>query len=177
MPFGCLAIGEKKEYNNPSDVTDKYDLGQIVKSWVSQLTSLDLTWLGFVCSVAKKPLDLCLPGRSSVRFLEPRTEPQWRCTHVKSSWRRMEGRSARLQKMRSSFWRCEDCSFYHFLGCPWCNVITAACYQLSQCNFTKGNSCTKVQKTNFTQKRTKQFRVVGEHKKKNKVQAANFPQW
>lgn len=32
MPFGCLAIGEKKDYNNPSDVTDKYDLGQIVKS-------------------------------------------------------------------------------------------------------------------------------------------------
>lgn len=37
MPFGCLTIGEKKDYNNPSDVTDKYDLGQIVKSWVSQL--------------------------------------------------------------------------------------------------------------------------------------------
>ncbi|GAA6221769.1 caM kinase-like vesicle-associated protein [Lates japonicus] len=32
MPFGCLTIGEKKDYNNPSDVTDKYDLGQIVKS-------------------------------------------------------------------------------------------------------------------------------------------------
>lgn len=36
MPFGCLTIGEKKDYNNLSDVTDKYDLGQIVKSWVSQ---------------------------------------------------------------------------------------------------------------------------------------------
>ncbi|KAM4740268.1 caM kinase-like vesicle-associated protein [Anableps anableps] len=32
MPFGCLTVGEKKEYHNPSDVTDKYDLGQIVKS-------------------------------------------------------------------------------------------------------------------------------------------------
>lgn len=45
MPFGCLAIGEKKDYNNPSDVTDKYDLGQIVKSWVSQpCSSLVLIW-------------------------------------------------------------------------------------------------------------------------------------
>nr|XP_046240671.1 caM kinase-like vesicle-associated protein [Scatophagus argus] len=32
MPFGCLTIGEKKDYNNPSDVTDKYDMGQLVKS-------------------------------------------------------------------------------------------------------------------------------------------------
>uniref|UniRef100_A0A8C3G099 CaM kinase-like vesicle-associated protein n=1 Tax=Cyclopterus lumpus TaxID=8103 RepID=A0A8C3G099_CYCLU len=32
MPFGCITIGEKKDYNNPSEVTDKYDLGQIVKS-------------------------------------------------------------------------------------------------------------------------------------------------
>uniref|UniRef100_A0A8D3C2A4 CaM kinase-like vesicle-associated b n=1 Tax=Scophthalmus maximus TaxID=52904 RepID=A0A8D3C2A4_SCOMX len=32
MPFGCLTIGEKKDYHNPSDVTDKYDLGQVVKS-------------------------------------------------------------------------------------------------------------------------------------------------
>lgn len=38
MPFGCLTIGEKKDYNNPSDVTDKYDLGQIVKSWVFQVS-------------------------------------------------------------------------------------------------------------------------------------------
>lgn len=111
MPFGCLAIGEKKDYNNPSDVTDKYDLGQIVKSWVSQQSSLDLFRTVFVCSRAQKPSKLCLLGRSSVRFLEPRTEPRWRCTHAKSSWRRMEGRSARLQKMRSSFWRCEE-SFY-----------------------------------------------------------------
>ena len=34
MPFGCLTPGEKKNYNNPSEVTDKYDLGQVVKSWV-----------------------------------------------------------------------------------------------------------------------------------------------
>lgn len=32
MPFGCLTLGEKKDYNNPSEVADKYDLGQIVKS-------------------------------------------------------------------------------------------------------------------------------------------------
>uniref|UniRef100_A0A667XFT2 CaM kinase-like vesicle-associated protein n=1 Tax=Myripristis murdjan TaxID=586833 RepID=A0A667XFT2_9TELE len=32
MPFGCLTLGEKKDYNNPSDVTDKYDLGQTVRS-------------------------------------------------------------------------------------------------------------------------------------------------
>ncbi|MED6272245.1 hypothetical protein CHARACLAT_028195 [Characodon lateralis] len=32
MPFGCLTVGEKKEYHNPSDVTDRYDLGQTVKS-------------------------------------------------------------------------------------------------------------------------------------------------
>ncbi|KAM8917741.1 caM kinase-like vesicle-associated protein [Spinachia spinachia] len=32
MPFGCLTLGEKKDYSNPSEVADKYDLGQIVKS-------------------------------------------------------------------------------------------------------------------------------------------------
>ncbi|KAM3878081.1 caM kinase-like vesicle-associated protein [Diretmus argenteus] len=32
MPFGCLTLGEKKDYSNPSEVTDKYDLGQIIKS-------------------------------------------------------------------------------------------------------------------------------------------------
>ncbi|KAM4740792.1 caM kinase-like vesicle-associated protein [Anableps anableps] len=32
MPFGCLTLGEKKDYNNPTEVTDKYDLGQVVKS-------------------------------------------------------------------------------------------------------------------------------------------------
>uniref|UniRef100_A0A3P9JL24 CaM kinase-like vesicle-associated protein n=1 Tax=Oryzias latipes TaxID=8090 RepID=A0A3P9JL24_ORYLA len=32
MPFGCLTLGEKKDYNSPSEVTDKYDLGQIVKT-------------------------------------------------------------------------------------------------------------------------------------------------
>ncbi|KAJ8258608.1 hypothetical protein COCON_G00176200 [Conger conger] len=32
MPFGCLTVGEKKDYNSPSEVADKYDLGQIVKS-------------------------------------------------------------------------------------------------------------------------------------------------
>ncbi|XP_078399318.1 caM kinase-like vesicle-associated protein isoform X1 [Cetorhinus maximus] len=32
MPFGCITLGDKKDYNNPSDVTDKYDLGQTVKT-------------------------------------------------------------------------------------------------------------------------------------------------
>ncbi|XP_051568453.1 caM kinase-like vesicle-associated protein isoform X2 [Myxocyprinus asiaticus] len=32
MPFGCLTLGAKKDYNSPSEVTDKYDLGQVVKS-------------------------------------------------------------------------------------------------------------------------------------------------
>lgn len=32
MPFGCLTVGEKKDYHSPTDVTDKYDMGQIVKS-------------------------------------------------------------------------------------------------------------------------------------------------
>uniref|UniRef100_A0A672H5M1 CaM kinase-like vesicle-associated protein n=1 Tax=Salarias fasciatus TaxID=181472 RepID=A0A672H5M1_SALFA len=32
MPFGCLTLGEKKDYNSPTEVSDKYDLGQIVKS-------------------------------------------------------------------------------------------------------------------------------------------------
>uniref|UniRef100_A0A3B4BCL9 CaM kinase-like vesicle-associated protein n=1 Tax=Periophthalmus magnuspinnatus TaxID=409849 RepID=A0A3B4BCL9_9GOBI len=32
MPFGCLPVGEKKDYHSPADVTDKYDMGQIVKS-------------------------------------------------------------------------------------------------------------------------------------------------
>ncbi|CAL8381633.1 unnamed protein product [Boreogadus saida] len=32
MPFGCLTLGDRKDYNNPTEVTDKYDLGQIVKT-------------------------------------------------------------------------------------------------------------------------------------------------
>lgn len=32
MPFGCLNPGEKKDYNSPTEITDKYDLGQIVKT-------------------------------------------------------------------------------------------------------------------------------------------------
>ncbi|KAG5275353.1 hypothetical protein AALO_G00146480 [Alosa alosa] len=32
MPFGCLHLGEKKDFHSPAEVTDKYDLGQIVKS-------------------------------------------------------------------------------------------------------------------------------------------------
>ena len=44
MPFGCLTLGEKKDYNNPSEVTDKYDLGQIVKSWVPSILSCYLVY-------------------------------------------------------------------------------------------------------------------------------------
>lgn len=115
MPFGCLTIGEKKDYNNPSDVTDKYDLGQIVKSWVSRwlhpqhlptdfwmLLSFLATplWSGFISL-------WILSGRSSARYSGPRIKPRWKCTRVKSSWRRMGGKSARLRKTRSSSWRCE----------------------------------------------------------------------
>ncbi|XP_072522414.1 caM kinase-like vesicle-associated protein [Salminus brasiliensis] len=32
MPFGCLTLGEKKDYNSPTEITDRYDLGQLVKS-------------------------------------------------------------------------------------------------------------------------------------------------
>lgn len=115
MPFGCLTIGEKKDYNNPSDVTDKYDLGQIVKSWVSQTGSTRTSWIKLpslqgLCLY--NPVKFFLSGRSSVRYSEPRTEPRWRCTRVKSSWRRTGGRSARLPKTRSSSWRCE----YFFIG-------------------------------------------------------------
>lgn len=61
MPFGCLTIGEKKDYNNPSDVTDKYDLGQIVKSWVSQAAaSARASWI--------KPR---LPSLRGLRFVQP----------------------------------------------------------------------------------------------------------
>lgn len=52
MPFGCLTLGEKKDYNNPSEVTDKYDLGQIVKSWVHPCCSVDKN---------KKDSDLFVP--------------------------------------------------------------------------------------------------------------------
>uniref|UniRef100_F7E1X1 CaM kinase-like vesicle-associated protein n=1 Tax=Monodelphis domestica TaxID=13616 RepID=F7E1X1_MONDO len=32
MPFGCVTLGEKKDYNQPSEVTDRYDLGQVIKT-------------------------------------------------------------------------------------------------------------------------------------------------
>ncbi|XP_045153504.1 caM kinase-like vesicle-associated protein isoform X2 [Echinops telfairi] len=32
MPFGCVTLGDKKNYNQPSEVTDRYDLGQVVKT-------------------------------------------------------------------------------------------------------------------------------------------------
>uniref|UniRef100_A0A8C3YNX1 CaM kinase-like vesicle-associated protein n=1 Tax=Catagonus wagneri TaxID=51154 RepID=A0A8C3YNX1_9CETA len=32
MPFGCVTLGDKKNYNQPSEVTDRYDLGQVIKT-------------------------------------------------------------------------------------------------------------------------------------------------
>nr|XP_033781894.1 caM kinase-like vesicle-associated protein [Geotrypetes seraphini] len=32
MPFGCVTLGDKKDYNHPDEVTDKYELGQIIKT-------------------------------------------------------------------------------------------------------------------------------------------------
>lgn len=107
MPFGCLAIGEKKDYHSPSDVTDKYDLGPIVKSWVSQqlfvqiLQTRMMLYLLFYVIETKVPFFVFL-GRSFARSSGPRTKLQWKCIHVKSSWKRMGERSARLPKMRSS---------------------------------------------------------------------------
>lgn len=54
MPFGCLTIGEKKDYHNPSDVTDKYDLGQIVKSWVPQQSLLPRSQMSCCCIFSVK---------------------------------------------------------------------------------------------------------------------------
>lgn len=121
MPFGCLTIREKRDYNNPSDVTDKYDLGQIIKSWVPQQIHVEtrMNSSEWCCPFLKEPLKICacisvrihlhsyicvfrFTERSSVRYSGPRTKPQWKCTRAKSSWKRMEGRSVGLQKMRSS---------------------------------------------------------------------------
>lgn len=32
MPFGCVTLGDKKDYNQPSEVTDRYDLGEVIKT-------------------------------------------------------------------------------------------------------------------------------------------------
>lgn len=45
-------------------------------------------------------------GRSFVRYSEPRTKTRWKCTPVKSSWRKMGEKSGKLPKMRSSSWKC-----------------------------------------------------------------------
>lgn len=34
MPFGCLALRDGRTYNSLSDVTDKYEIGQVLKAWV-----------------------------------------------------------------------------------------------------------------------------------------------
>lgn len=73
MPFGCLTPGEKKDYNNPSEVTDKYDLGQVVKSWVhSQAAThftISLLWnllcLLFCAFCCGALLGLLIPTRST----------------------------------------------------------------------------------------------------------------
>lgn len=64
MPFGCLTLGEKKDYNNPSEVADKYDLGQIVKSWVHPCRSVDQRIKTFknMCSKKKSRMS-CLFNR------------------------------------------------------------------------------------------------------------------
>lgn len=106
MPFGCLTLGEKKDYNSPSDVTDKYDLGQIVKSWVHlrwnkyrQLSGdfvriWPRTWQAF-------PFSVFFTERSFVRYFGRKTGTPWKCTHVKSSTKKMEGKSGKLPRMRS----------------------------------------------------------------------------
>lgn len=56
--------------------------------------------------------------------------------------------------------------FFHFLGYPICNIITAGCYQPDQLHFTERNSCTKVQKLISHRERTRPgLRLVGELKK------------
>nr|XP_025046211.1 caM kinase-like vesicle-associated protein [Pelodiscus sinensis] len=42
MPFGCVTLGDKKDYNQPSEVTDRYDLGQVIKTWVKHPNILQL---------------------------------------------------------------------------------------------------------------------------------------
>ncbi|KAM4652520.1 caM kinase-like vesicle-associated protein isoform 2-T2 [Discoglossus pictus] len=32
MPFGCVTLGDKKDYNQPTEVSDRYDLGQLIKT-------------------------------------------------------------------------------------------------------------------------------------------------
>ncbi|XP_075430266.1 caM kinase-like vesicle-associated protein isoform X2 [Ascaphus truei] len=32
MPFGCVTLGDKKDYNHPTEVSDRYDLGQLIKT-------------------------------------------------------------------------------------------------------------------------------------------------
>ncbi|NXL47254.1 CAMKV protein, partial [Podilymbus podiceps] len=32
MPFGCVTLGPPQDYNQPSEVTDRYDLGQVIKT-------------------------------------------------------------------------------------------------------------------------------------------------
>lgn len=100
MPFGCLTLGEKKDYNNPSEVTDKYDLGQIVKSWVRtdwRQTKKEM----FVVSLTGK--SVLSSGRNSARYSGRRTGTLWECTPVKSSIRRTGGKWGKPPRTRLWF--------------------------------------------------------------------------
>lgn len=103
MPFGCLTLGEKKDYNNPSEVTDKYDLGQIVKSWVHPVHDVDkcVTTTNNVCSEKHHMNFVASTERSFVRYSGRRIGTPWKCTPVKSSTKRMGGKWGKLRRMRS----------------------------------------------------------------------------
>lgn len=102
MPFGCLTLGEKKDYNSPSEVTDKYDLGQVVKSWV------DLLWKCQRSAKFRRNTLLLFPTeRNSVRYSGQKTGTPWRCTPAKSSTKRTGAKWEKLPRMRYWSWRCK----------------------------------------------------------------------
>lgn len=101
MPFGCLTLGEKKDYNNPSEVTDKYDLGQIVKSWVHPCCGADKSRKTQISLPPSSLLFVFSTERSFVRYSGRRIGTLWECTPVKSSIRRTGGKWGKLPRMRS----------------------------------------------------------------------------
>lgn len=32
MPFGCIGLRDEKNYNSLSDITDKYEIGQLLRA-------------------------------------------------------------------------------------------------------------------------------------------------
>lgn len=101
MPFGCLTLGEKKDYNNPSEVADKYDLGQIVKSWVHRCwKEWGKTFERSAQNIMDVSFFLILTERSFVSYSGQRIGTPWKCTPVKSSTKRMEGKWGKLPRMR-----------------------------------------------------------------------------